>query len=66
MKGSNATDEVAAATKAYQVLNARIDKEYIFNLPNDLGKRTIIKFIKLGVTKNIYPRLYSKIKKQPL
>ena len=66
MKGSNATDEVATATKAYQVLNARIDKEYIFNLPNDLGKRTIIKFIKLGVTKNIYPRLYSKIKKQPL
>ena len=66
MKGSNATDEVATATKAYQVLNARIDKEYIFNLPNDLGKRTIIKFIKLGLTKNIYPRLYSKIKKQPL
>ena len=66
MKGSNATDEVKEASHAYHTLNARIDKEYIFNLPNDLGKRAIIKFKKIGPTKDIYPRLYSKIKKQPL
>lgn len=66
MKGSNATDEVKEATTAYKTLNARIDKEYIFNLPNDLGKRVIIKFKKIGPTKDIYPRVYSKIKKQPL
>lgn len=65
MKGSNASEELSK-TKAHQILNTKIDKEYIFNLPNDLGKRTIIKFVKLGKTKDIYPRLYSKIKKQPL
>lgn len=65
MKGSNASEELSK-TKAHQILSTKIDKEYIFNLPNDLGKRTIIKFVKLGKTKDIYPRLYSKIKKQPL
>ena len=66
MKGSNATDELKEASKANNILNAKVEKEYIFNLPNDLGKRTIIKFKKMGSTKDIYPRLYSKIKKQPL
>ncbi len=66
MKGSSASDELKEASKAYSILNAKVEKEYIFNLPNDLGKRTIIKFKKIGPTKDIYPRLYSKIKKQPL
>ena len=66
MKGSNASDELKEASKAYSILNAKVENEYIFNLPNDLGKRTIIKFKKIGPTKDIYPRLYSKIKKQPL
>ena len=66
MKGSSASDELKEASKAYSILNAKVEKEYIFNLPNDLGKRTIIKFKKIGPTKDIYPRLYAKIKKQPL
>ena len=66
MKGSSAIDELKEASKSYVTLNAKVENEYIFNLPNDLGKRIIIKFKKLGKTPSAYPRHYSKIKKQPL
>lgn len=66
MKGSNAKEELIEAQNAYKVLNTTVEQEYEFNLPKDLGKRIIIKFKKLGKTKDIYPRMYSKIKKQPL
>ena len=66
MKGSSAIDELKEASKAYVTLNTKVENEYIFNLPNDLGKRIIIKFKKLEKTPGAYPRHYSKIKKQPL
>lgn len=66
MKGSSASTELEDALNAYKVLNAKVTEEYTFNLPKDLGTRKIIKFTKLGKTKDIYPRLYAKIKKQPL
>lgn len=66
MKGSNAQEELDQATHAYKTLNAKVEQNYIYNLPKDLGTRIIIKFKKLGITKDIYPRMYSKIKKQPL
>lgn len=66
MKGSNAKEELEASTHAYKVLNLKQEKEDIYTLPKDLGTRIIIKFKKLGITKDIYPRMYSKIKKQPL
>ena len=66
MKGSNAKEELDASINAYKVLSTKIEQEDIYTLPKDLGTRTIIKFKKLSKTKDIYPRMYSKIKKQPL
>lgn len=66
MKGSNAKEELEIATHAYKVLNTKIEQEDIYTLPKNLGTRIIIKFKKLKETKDIYPRMYSKIKKQPL
>ena len=65
MKGSNATDEVKEASHAYHTLNARIDKEYIFNLmiqPIHLLLYTILiqrsMFLCGGVTKNKISRKF--------
>lgn len=66
LKGSNVSSELASASNACKVLNTIVEDKNTFLLPKELGTRIIIKFKKLNKTKDIYPRIYSKIKKQPL
>ena len=66
MKGSNYNEELENATKAIQTLGAKIDKITSYELPKEKGKRVFISLKKVKNTPSIYPRIYSKIKKQPL
>lgn len=66
MKGSNYNEELENATKAIQTLGAKIEKITTYELPKEKGKRVFISLKKVKNTPSIYPRIYSKIKKQPL
>ncbi len=66
MKGSNYNEELENATKAIQTLGAKIEKITSYELPKEKGKRVFISLKKVKNTPSIYPRIYSKIKKQPL
>lgn len=65
LKG-DVTEELNKATTAIKKLKLKQNAIYTFNLPLDLGKRTIIEFNKKEKTPLIYPRAFAKIKKQPL
>lgn len=60
------TLELANSKNAISKLKLKQQNIYKFNLPCDAGSRTIIEFIKTSKTLEIYPRVYAKIKKQPL
>lgn len=66
MKGDNYQEELDKSANAIKALDLVIDAIYHFDLPNGLGKRTIIAFKKVKETRKIYPRRYSVILKQPL
>ncbi len=65
-KGSSAMDELNSSQNAISILNLGNLKMYEFELPKELGKRTILTFEKQKQTKDIYPREYIKIKNKPL
>lgn len=66
MKGSNYNEELENSIKAIQTLGAKIEKITSYELPKEKGKRVFISLKKVKNTPSIYPRIYSKIKKQPL
>ena len=66
MKGSNYSEELENAVNAIKNLGAKIEKISSYELPKDRGKRVFITLKKVKNTPLIYPRIYSKIKKQPL
>lgn len=66
MKGSNYEQEIEESGVAIKLLGGKISDKKIYDLPNNYGKRGIIKIQKVGKTPNIYPRIFSKIKKNPL
>ncbi len=66
LKGSNYEEELINSKNAEAKLKLKIKQIDSFNLPNDFGKRAIITYLKQDKTPNIYPRHYSKIKKNPL
>lgn len=65
LKG-NVDEELEEAKNAINKLKIKLDNKYVFELPNNLGSRTILTFNKMMKTPEIYPRPYAKIKKQPL
>lgn len=65
-KGNNALKEVEEIKNGLIKLNSEIEKIVDFDLPNNYGKRYLIIIKKLKETNDIYPRIYSKIKKNPL
>ncbi len=65
LKG-NINEELEIAKNAIKRLKIKEKAIYQFELPNELGSRTIIEFKKISSTPNIYPRPFAKIKKQPL
>ena len=66
LKGQNYETEIETSKNALNVLGCKIFNLYQYELPNDQGSHVIIDIIKVKETPPIYPRHYSKIKKQPL
>lgn len=66
LKGSSFDEEIEDAAKAFKELNCQVTGVYEFDLPEDLGHRAIIEITKVKPTPSKYPRIYAKIKKQPL
>lgn len=66
MKGSNAKEELFLANNAVKTLNLKLENIHEMDLPNEQGVRNILTFRKEKATNGIYPRIYAKIKKQPL
>ncbi len=65
MKGANGLEEKQEATKAMSVLGAKFEKEDIVCL-SDGANRVNILYKKVKETPKGYPRMYAKIKKNPL
>lgn len=66
MKGANYSPELDEAKNAIRILNSQLSSVDMFDLPNDMGQRALIKFLKTHPTNSKYPRHFSKIKKNPL
>lgn len=66
MKGSNYEEELENSTNALSKLKLVKHQNYQFNLPLNYGFRAIMVFTKEQKTPIEYPRLYTKIKKNPL
>ena len=58
--------ELKDSENTYKELGASIDSINCFNLIKENSKRTIIIYKKINKTNNKYPRIYDKIKKNPL
>ena len=66
LKGSSFDEEIKEATNAFKELKCQVTNIYEFDLPLNLGHRAIIEIKKMATTPKKYPRVYAKIKKQPL
>lgn len=65
LKGNN-TQELDESKTAIEKLNIKLKATYVYDLPKDYGKRYIYEFQKEKPTNKIYPRLFFKIKQNPL
>lgn len=65
LKG-NVDEELENAASSIKTLKLNLENIYNFELPKNLGKRSIIELKKESPTPLKYPRAYAKIKKQPL
>ena len=66
LKGSSYQEEIDNACQAVGKLKVKLIKKVLLELPLKLGERSILVYKKTESTPNIYPRLYAKIKKNPL
>ena len=66
LKGRKAKEEVVEARKGITTLGGTLEKEVSFTLANDDDHRSNIIIKKSKATPKQYPRMFSKIKKQPL
>ena len=66
LKGSSYQEEIDNACQAVGNLKVKLTKKVLLELPLKLGERSILVYKKTESTPNIYPRLYAKIKKNPL
>ncbi len=65
LKGPDITEEIKGAGKAISVLGGKLSEIREFTLP-DGSKRNIVLIKKISQVSTKYPRIYSKIKKNPL
>lgn len=63
---ANAKEEIEEAKKGIEKLGAKQDDTIIFNLPKEEAIRTLVKYKKYKKTDIKYPRVFDKIKKNPL
>ena len=66
LKGSSYQEEIDNACNAIGKLKVKLVKKELFELPLNMGERAILLYKKKENTPNIYPRIYAKIKKNPL
>ena len=66
LKGASYQEEIDSAGLAFNKLKAKYSLKHVFELPKNMGERAIILYKKIENTPNIYPRIYAKIKKNPL
>jgi len=66
LKGSSYNEELEKSINAINKLRSKLVDTYKYDLPSNLGKRVIIKIIKINKTNRIYPRKYKTIKKNHL
>lgn len=66
LKGVSYSEELELSKNAIKKLNCEINNIYHYNLPNNLGSRVIIDFLKLEKTNPKYPRSFAAIKKNHL
>lgn len=65
-KGSNYKEEIQESKNALKVLKTKVSNTYTYSLNNNYGERCLIDCLKEEITPTIYPRMYSKIKKNSL
>ena len=63
---SDVENEIILSKNAIKTLGSVIEDTFVFNLPLDSGKRSLIKIKKISKTSIKYPRKFSEIKKNPL
>lgn len=66
LKGASYQEEISLSAQAIGKLKVKLIKKELLELPLNLGERAILVYKKYEKTPNIYPRLYAKIKKNPL
>lgn len=59
-------EEIACAKDTIDILGGNLEECITFELPNQTGKRTIVKIKKIKVTPLMYPRNYGTIRKKAL
>lgn len=65
LKGLKANEELNEAKKGISVLGGKVEKVVDFTLTNDNHRSNIV-IKKIKATPNKFPRMFAKIKKQPL
>lgn len=66
MKGPSLTEELEEAKKALQILGAKAERDYSFNLPDSDSERRLLLVKKVRQTPKNYPRTPAQIKNKPL
>lgn len=66
LKGSSYQEEINLSSQAIKKLKVKLVKKELLDLPLNMGERAILVYQKYEKTPNVYPRLYAKIKKNPL
>lgn len=66
LKGSSYQEEIDLSSQAIKKLKVKLVKKELLELPLNMGERAILMYKKYENTPSIYPRLYAKIKKNPL
>lgn len=66
LKGSSFEEEINTALSATKLLKVKLIKKHNFELPFEMGCRAILLYQKQEITNKTYPRIYAKIKKNPL
>lgn len=66
MKGRNADEELMLAKHALKETNLSLEQEDTFELPEEMGERKNLLFVKTKKNSRKYPRDYAEIKRNPL
>ena len=66
MKGQKAQEEKDAASRCISILGGRLQKDRTYRIPGTEIVHRVVVVEKLTTTSGVYPRRFSKMKKQPL